>query len=229
MRILPLFEWKRNITLISRRGQETRRGLNRDIGLVPGWFQGVIDFSEVGLPKNFFCFIGWSKISKSSSLCQKTDKVADIDIVCGMSDQNDSAPPISEVSKQHHHFAIQARIQARCRLIQEENARICQQFKSNGDAFAFSTGEATHPGFALLGHLHICKHLVNAPADLLVREISGQAQASSIVQRPLDGKITVHNVVLWNIAKLVTKGGLRMIVINLVIKNRSFLCWTKAV
>src|SRR2546425_488971 len=94
-----------------------------------GRLQCAVNLSEIGFTEIGFCIVRWPEVCKATSLGQETDVVTGVDIIGGVSYQRDGVPFVGQSAQEEHHLAIQARIKARCRLVQEKDAWIRQQFQ----------------------------------------------------------------------------------------------------
>ncbi len=130
---------------------------------------------------------------------------------------------VGKVAQQKHHLAIQPRIEARCRLIQEEDAGIGQQFKRDRDTLALASGKFAHQQTAAMLHIHIFQYLVDTLRNLCLAKVVGQAHFGCVVKRALDSQITVDDVILRHIAKLGAESGEVSIVILAVVEYEPFL------
>src|SRR5579885_2300693 len=170
-----LVERHDDVFLVFGRGFETRLGLRRNVWILLGRLQGAVDLGEVGLAEIGLCLVGRSKDGQVPALRQEADGVTGVDVVCGVRDQDDGVALVGKVAQQGHHLAVQTRIEARGRLVQEEDAGVCQQLKRDRDAFALAAGEFADEQVTAVLHINILEHLVDAPLDLILRHVAGQA------------------------------------------------------
>ena len=80
---------------------------------------------------------------------------------------------IGQFAQQEHHLAVQTGIEARCWLVQEEDAGVGQQFQGNRDALALPAGEFADQQFTAMLHLDIVEHFIDALAHLVFSEVFG--------------------------------------------------------
>src|SRR6266851_2737539 len=225
----PLVERLDDILLKFRGCLEFLLRLRRTVGILIGRFQRAVNLGEVGLAEVGLRLVRWSVIGQSATLTQEAHVVTCVDIIRGMSLQNNGVSFVGQFAQEEHHFTIQARVQARCWLIQEEHTRIGQQFQRNGDTLALAAGELTDEQVAPVLHIHVVQHLIDTLLDLFCGEILRQAHLCSVVEGTLHSQITVDDVILRHIPKLRAESCEMAIIILPIIKNGALLCRPQAV
>src|SRR5947209_4129415 len=140
-----------------------------------------------------------------------------------MRDQDNSPALVGQFTQQEHHLTIQPGIQARRRLVQEENARIGQQFQRYRDALPLTARELADQQITPRLHLYIVEHLFDTLLDLLLGKVIRQAHLRRIIEGMFDGDVTVDDILLWYIAKLCTEGCQVLIVVLPVVEDDPIL------
>ncbi len=221
---------QRHVLLVLWRLLETGLGLFGNIRLGVGRLQRAINVSEIGLVEVRGGFVGQAKVGQVTTRGHEAHIITVIDIVRGVRHQNDGMSFfVGDVAQHRHHFAIQARIESRCRLIQEEDVGLRQQLQGNRDALLLPTRQLVDQQFAALGDAHRFHHFLHTLFDLLVRCIAGQTEFRGIVQHALDGQVLVNDVELRHVAKLRAKRGARGVVILTVIEDAASFRRSRAV
>ena len=104
-----------------------------------------------------------------------------------MGHQNDGMSLVGQFAQQEHHLAVQARIEARCWFIQEEDAGVGEQFECDGDTFALSTRQFADEQFAPELHFYVVEHFIDTLVYLFLGEVIGEAHAGGVIQGAFNG------------------------------------------
>src|SRR5262249_36308936 len=128
-----------------------------------------------------------------------------------------------------HHLTIQTGVEARSWLIQEEKTGVSEQFEGDGNALALPTGELLDKLTAPARHFHIFEHLIDTLLNLFFRKITRQAQPRGVIERPLDGQITMDDIILRHVADLTAEGCHVVVVVMAIIQHLTLLRWSQTI
>ena len=167
------FQWFQDVLLILLGDLEASFSFFGNVAVLFGWLQAAVNFGEVGFAEIGLGLFRRSKVGQVTTLTEEADVVTRIDVVGGVCHQDNGMSLVGQFAQEVHHLTIQARIEARGGLIQEEDTGIGKQFQGNRDTLALPTGEFFDQQLATWGQLNIFKHLVDALLDLLIREVTG--------------------------------------------------------
>ena len=106
------------------------------------------------------------------------------------------AAGVGELAQHQHHLAVQRRIQAGGRLVEEQQRRLGQQFQRDRRAFALPAGELVDAGVGVLGQVEFLEHLRDDLGAFLFAGVRRQSQLGGVTQRLVDRQLPVHHVVL---------------------------------
>ena len=69
------------------------------------------------------------------------------------------AAGVGQLAQHHHDLVVQRGIQARRRLVEDQQRRPGEQFERDRGALALTAGELVHPGVGVFGQVELFEHL----------------------------------------------------------------------
>jgi hypothetical protein len=108
---------------------------------------------------------------------------------------------VGEAAKQPQQLAGARWIEARRRLVQEEDIGASQQLDGDAGALALTAGQGPHPHAGALREVQRRERTVDRGVDLGRRMRLRQAQGGRVAQRALKGQLQVDDVVLRHVAE----------------------------
>ena len=98
-------------------------------------------------------------------------------------------------------MSVGLRVQAGSRLIQEEDARVPDEFDADADSLALAAAKIAHDVVAFLLKPEFDDDLVDSCLHLVQRRVGRHAQLRGEEQRLFDGKVWMDDIVLGYIAQ----------------------------
>ena len=106
------------------------------------------------------------------------------------------ATGVGQLAQHRHDLVVQRRVQARGRLVEDQQRRPGEQFQRHRGAFALAAGQLVDPGVGVLGQLEFLEHLRDDLGAVGFAGVGRQPQFGGVAQRLVDRQLAVHHVVL---------------------------------
>ena len=127
---------------------------------------------------------------------QQQHLIAHVEVGQRVRDHQHHAAGVGQLAQHRHHLPVQRRVQARGRLVEDQQRRTGQQLQRHRGALALTAGELVDAGVAVLGHLEFLEHLRDDLFAVVLGGVRRQPQFGGVHQRLVDGQLAVHDVVL---------------------------------
>ena len=140
--------------------------------------------------------LGRAGIDHVAARADEHERVAHVDVGDRVGRQDDGATLVGEKPEQEHHPLVEPRVEARRRLVEEEDLRLDQELGRDRHALALPTAQRLHELSPLVLEVDERERAIDARLALLLRHVLAEADARLEPQRLLDAQVSVHDVVL---------------------------------
>ena len=113
-----------------------------------------------------------------------------------MGDHDHHAAGVGQLPQHHHDLVVQRRIQARGRLVEDQQGRPGEQLEGHRGAFALTAGQLVDPGVGVLGQVEFLEYLRDDLGAVGFAGVGRQPQFGGVAQRLVHRQLAVHDVVL---------------------------------
>jgi len=114
-------------------------------------------------------------VEGESSVHQQHDRVAQVDVVERVGDQDHRLALVGELSEEQHQRFLQPRVEAARGLVEEKQAGLGEQLGRDRHPLALPSGKVVDGGVAPLAELQGGEDLVDSTGSFLRRRVRGQA------------------------------------------------------
>ena len=135
--------------------------------------------------------------------------------------EHDRASRLRDLPKEPHDPVLRRGVQARRRLVQEDDRRLRDQLDRYRHAFSLSAGQLRDGNVTSLTQSGDVHHLVDNLIDLIGRNVGGEAKLGDVVQRSIDRQLPVDDVVLRDISDRLLEDIQVLIQIEVVDQDRA--------
>ena len=132
---------------------------------------------------------------------QQHDRVAQVDVVERVGDQDHRLALVRELSEEQHQRFLQSRVEAARGLVEEQQARLGEQLGRDRHPLALPSGKVVDGSVAPLAELQGGEDLVDATGSFLRRRVRGQTQAGRVLEALADRELAVDDVFLGHVAE----------------------------
>ena len=104
------------------------------------------------------------------------------------------------LTEEFHDLFFRRRIETRGRFVQKDHRGLGHQFDCDRNPLSLAAGKLGHRNVATFresGHIH---HFIHDLIDLSARHIARQTEPRHIIERAIDGQLTMNDVVLRHVA-----------------------------
>ena len=123
-----------------------------------------------------------------------------------MGDQQHRVPVVGETAEEAHELAFHAGVQPGGSLVEEEQARVRQQFSADRNAFSLPPAEPRDLHAGLIAQAEDGQHLIHPRTPLRGRRVFRQTKLGGVTERALDRQFLVQDVLLGDEAEGGSKG-----------------------
>ena len=122
--------------------------------------------------------------------------IADVEVGQRVRDHQHHATGVGQLPQHRHDLQVQRGVQARGRLVEDQQRRPGEQFECHRGALALAAGELVDPGVGVLGQPQFLEYLGDDLFAVGLAGVGRQPQFGGVAQRLVDGQLAVHDVVL---------------------------------
>ena len=106
------------------------------------------------------------------------------------------ATGVGQLPQHHHDLVVERRVEARSRLVEDQQRRPGEQLERHRGALALSAGELFHPGVGVFGQVELFEDLRDDFRSVGLAGVGRQSQFGGVAERLVDRQLPVHHVVL---------------------------------
>ena len=152
------------------------------------------------------CLIHGPDEAESPTACHAHDAIAGSEVVDRVRGEHDRRRPVGEFAQAADQLGAGDRVEARRRLIQEEDVRVRQQLDRDARALALTSAQRAHPDLGLIGQAHGVERVTDRVIDLRRGCRRREPQTRCVAERALQGQVGVDDVVLRHVAEHAAEG-----------------------
>ena len=127
---------------------------------------------------------------------QQQHLVAHVDVGQRVRHHKHHPAGVGEPAQHRHHLTVQRWVQARGRLVEDQQRRAGQQLHRHRRPLALTTGKLVDPGLLVLGQLELVEDALDDLPAILGGRVRRQPQLGRVLERVLQRQLPVHDVVL---------------------------------
>ena len=124
-----------------------------------------------------------------------------------MGDDHHGLAAVGQIAQQTHEHAGEAGVQARNRLVEQEQRRLGQQFEGDVGALALPAGQPVDGRHRPVRHAEPVQHLLDPVVPAARGHIGREAETGRVLQGPTQRQLAVEHVLLGDQADAVTQLG----------------------
>ena len=177
---------------------------------------GPAGLAEVGEP-----FLGRPVVGDPPAGDQDEQPVAGIQVVHAVGDDDDRPAVVGQVPHLLHDRLVQARVQARGRLVQEQQRRLGQQLLRHVDPLELAAGQPVGAGVGVPGQAQLAHHLVDPAVPFGRLDVGGEPELGRVLQRAPRGQLGVQHALLRDQADPVPELVVVLVQVTVVIQHRA--------
>ena len=117
-----------------------------------------------------------------------------------MGDDDHRAPAVGQAPHQLHRGLLEARVEPRRRLVEEEQRRLGHELEGDARALALPARELVDAEVGAVREPQLAHHLVDPLAALLGGDVGREAQLGGELERATNGELRMQDVVLGDVS-----------------------------
>lgn len=145
-------------------------------------------------------FVGGAVVGEVATACEECDLVAEHHVLGGVGDEDDGVAIVGKAAKEAHQLAFDARVKARSRFVEEEEAGLGEEFGADRDALTLTAAQGADRDVAPLIEAERLQDGFHAFFALSRGCVVGQAKCRGILECLRHGEFLVKDVVLGDVA-----------------------------
>ena len=177
---------------------------------------GPAGLAEVGEP-----FLGRAVVGDPPAGDQDEQPVAGVQVVHAVGDDDDRPAVVGQVPHLLHDRLVQARVQARGRLVQEQQRRLGQQLLRHVDPLELAAGQPVGAGVGVPGQAQLAHHLVDPAVAFGRLDVGGEPELGRVLQRAPRGQLGVQHALLRDQADPVPELVVVLVQVTVVVQHRA--------
>ena len=182
---------RRDVAAVVRRGPELGGPVTAGLGLESLEHLGPVGLAEV--PQA----VGRRPEERHLAAGHEDEQpVAQVEVGHAVRHHDDRAAVVRQLGHLLHDRLVQSGVQARGRLVQEQQRRLGQQFQRDVDALLLAAGQRRGPGVGVRGQRQLGEHLVDPALALLLAGVAREAQLGGELQCTPHRQLGMQDVLL---------------------------------
>ena len=150
-------------------------------------------------------FLGRAVESDPPAGDEDQQPVTGVQVVDAVRDDDDRPAVMGQVPHLFHDRFVQARVETRGRLVEEQQRRLGQQLLRDVDPLELPAGQPVRARLGVLGQAELAHHLIDPAVPLGGLGVGGKAELGRVLQRPARGQLGVQDALLRDQADAVAE------------------------